>query len=149
MECEQDFHLLTAPALFFSRSQQRQGGGGHRCECRQACGQCRRWSVSRSRFLAPAEYSAGCRMRSTPSGASNQNPAGVSSVSCETTSGFDSRAISQNRQNRKFSVCRASGKSGWGVGSIRKVPGRKNKNGNSFRIHHSVIDIDIRIRRGF
>ena len=38
--------------------------------------------VSRSRSSAPAEYSGSCRMRSTPSGASNQSPAGVSSVSC-------------------------------------------------------------------
>ena len=39
-------------------------------------------TVSLWHSSAPAEYSASCRMRSTPSGASNQSPEGVSSASC-------------------------------------------------------------------
>src|SRR5436309_41253 len=44
-----------------------------------------------------------------------------------TTSGFDPRAISQNRQNRKFSACRGLEKSGGEPVLPRKCPGQNRK----------------------
>src|SRR5260221_9840938 len=60
-----------------------------------------------------------------------------------TTSGFDCRGGTLNRQNRKFSVCRALGKR-LGSRFYQESARAKNKNGNSFTTSLRMVTLELR-----